>query len=150
MRHLLLRNLLLSLAVVAGLAGATQASAAELYGRWKNPKNSVHVDIRPCGESACGYVVWASEKAKEDARRGSGKELVGMQLLRDFKPTADGWRGKVFVPDLNRTFSGAAKVRPRWMHSSTSYFGSSSSYCTNSRRPRPAKSSIGKTDLKTS
>ena len=54
-----MRHLLLSLAVIAGLAGATQASAADLYGRWKNPKNSVHVDIRPCGESACGYVVWA-------------------------------------------------------------------------------------------
>ncbi len=25
------------------------------------------------------------------------------------------------------TFSGAANVMPRWMHSSTSYFGSSSS-----------------------
>lgn len=106
-----MRHLLLSLAVIAGLAGATQASAADLYGRWKNPKNSVHVDIRPCGESACGYVVWASEKAKEDARRGSGQELVGMQLLRDFKPTATGWRGKVFVPDLNRTFSGAARLK---------------------------------------
>jgi hypothetical protein len=31
--------------------------------------------------------------------------------------------------------SGAAKVSPRWMHSSTSYFGSSSSYWTNSSRP---------------
>ena len=106
-----MKHLLLSLAVIAGLAGATQASAADLYGRWKNPKNSVHVDIRPCGESACGYVVWASEKAQEDARRGSGKELVGMQLLRDFKPSGKGWRGKVFVPDLNRTFSGAARLK---------------------------------------
>jgi len=105
-----LRHLLLSLAIIAGLAGATEASAAELFGRWKNPKNSVHVDIRPCGESACGYVVWASDKAKEDALRGSGRELVGMQLLRDFKPTDKGWRGKVFVPDLNRTFSGAARL----------------------------------------
>lgn len=101
---------LLSLAALVGLSFAAEASAAELYGRWKNPKNSVHVDIRPCGESACGYVVWASEKAKEDARRGSGRELVGMQLLRDFKPSGKGWRGKVFVPDLNRTLSGAARL----------------------------------------
>lgn len=105
-----MRHLLLSLAVIAGLAGATEASAAELYGRWKNPKNSVHVDVRPCGGSACGYVVWASEKAKEDVRKGSGRELVGLQLLRDFEPSGSTWRGKVFVPDLNRTFTGSARL----------------------------------------
>jgi uncharacterized protein (DUF2147 family) len=33
-----------------------------------------------------------------------------MQLLREFKPSEKGWRGKVFVPDLNRTFSGGARL----------------------------------------
>ena len=105
-----MRQLLLIFVVLAGLAGAAPASAADLFGRWKNPKNSVHVDIRPCGESACGYVVWASERAKEDVRKGSGRELVGLQLLRDFAPSGAGWRGKVYVPDINRTFSGTARL----------------------------------------
>ena len=35
--------------------------------------------------------------------------LVGLQLLRDFTPDGAGWRGKVFAPDLNRTFSGTAR-----------------------------------------
>src|SRR5918996_317454 len=39
---------------------------------------------------------------------------------------------------------------PRWWHSSTSYFGSSSSYCTKSSAARSAKSRIGNTDLNTS
>ena len=93
------------------LVAATQASAADadLFGVWRNPKDSVHLDIRPCGASACGYVVWASEKAQEDARRGSGLTLMGLQLLRDFTPDGAGWRGKVFAPDLNRTFSGTAR-----------------------------------------
>ena len=47
------------------------------------------------------------------------------------------------------TFSGAAKVMPRWRHSSTSYFGGSNSYFTNSSMALPEKSVIGNTDLKT-
>lgn len=108
-----MRSLFLSLAALASVACASQASAAEgdLFGVWRNPKNSVHVDIRPCGGSACGYVVWATDKARADALKGSGKELVGLQLFRDFKRVQEEWRGRVFVPDMNRTFSGAAKLR---------------------------------------
>lgn len=107
-----MKRLMFSLAAFAIVAAATGAAAAEndLLGVWRNPKNTVHVEIRPCGTSACGYVVWASPKAQADAREGSGRDLVGMQLLRDFAPVKNGWRGRVFVPDLNRTLSGAARV----------------------------------------
>ena len=105
------KPLMLSLAVLAGLASAAVAAPAQndLLGVWRNPKNSVHVDIRQCGPSACGYVVWATTKAQADARKGSGRELIGLQLLQDFAPAGQGWRGKVFVPDLNRTLTGAAR-----------------------------------------
>lgn len=110
------RRFALIAALAAGVAGGASAAAADApaslqSGIWKNPKNSVHVELRPCGGNACGYVVWASEKAKADAREGGTKNLIGMQLLRDFKPHKDGvWRGKVFVPDLNATFSGSAQL----------------------------------------
>jgi uncharacterized protein (DUF2147 family) len=56
-------------------------------------------------------VVWATEKAKADARQGGTQNLVGLQLLRDFAQDKNGvWRGKVFVPDLNRTFTGSAEL----------------------------------------
>jgi hypothetical protein len=48
------------------------------------------------------------------------------------------------------TLSGAAKVMPRCWHSSTSYFGSSSSYLTNCSSARSEKSRIGNTDRNTS
>ncbi len=55
----------------------------------------------------CGVVIWASEKAKADARRGGTDPLVGAELFRDFTQEAPGkWRGKVFVPDIGQTFSG--------------------------------------------
>lgn len=102
------------LVAAAGLAVSTTASAQgdpSIHGVWRNPKNSVHVEIKPCAAGACGYVVWATEKAKADAREGGTKELIGLQLLRDFSQDKKGtWRGKVFVPDLNRTFTGSAEL----------------------------------------
>ncbi len=47
------------------------------------------------------------------------------------------------------TLIGAAKVMPRWRHSSTSYFGLSSVYDTNSSDDVSEKSLIGNTLLKT-
>jgi len=104
---------LVMMAALAGLSTALPASARDdafTYGVWRNPKNSVHVEIKPCGGGrACGYVVWASAEAQADARKGGSAELVGMQILRDFKLEKSGsWRGKVFVPDLNMTLSGTA------------------------------------------
>ncbi len=98
----------------AALAVSSAASAQgdpSIHGVWRNPKNSVHVEIKPCAAGACGYVVWATEKAKQDAREGGTKQLIGLQLLQDFSQDKSGaWRGRVFVPDLNRTFTGSATL----------------------------------------
>lgn len=109
-------NLLAFVAVLmtASLGGAaladTSPDGASLFGVWRNPKNSVHVDIRHCGAKACGYVVWASAKAQADARKGTDKPLIGMRLFENLDPGKSNiWRGRVFVPDQNRTFSGSAQ-----------------------------------------
>jgi uncharacterized protein (DUF2147 family) len=105
-----LKSIVLAAALAVSAAAPAGAAEPSLFGVWKNPKNSVHVDIRPCPQGACGYVVWASEKAKKDAREGGTKELVGQQLFREFQPKKNGtWQGKVFIPDLNRTFTGSAE-----------------------------------------
>jgi uncharacterized protein (DUF2147 family) len=106
------KSVLVVLAATVGLAVGSQAFADDIftYGVWRNPKNSVHVEIKPCGGGrACGVVVWADEEAKADARKGGTPNLVGLQLLRDFSLQKSGsWKGKVFVPDLNMTLSGTA------------------------------------------
>ena len=98
----------------AALADPVPSRLGELYGVWRNPKGSVHIEIRPCEARTCGVVVWASAGAQADVKKGSNQNLVGMQLLRDFSATAaDEWKGKVFVPDLNMTFSGQVRLLDR-------------------------------------
>ena len=93
-------------AAVLGSAVPAAAAAAPVAGVWRNPKNTVHVQLQPCGPTMCGTVVWAAPKAQAKAR-AAGQKLVGAQLFREFKPVAPNrWQGKVFVPDMNRTFSG--------------------------------------------
>lgn len=80
-------------------------------GIWSNPQNSVHVRSDHCGASMCGTVVWASDKAKADARKGGTPDIIGLQLFRDFSRDKNGqWRGKVFVPDIRKTFHGTIKI----------------------------------------
>ncbi len=115
-----MRSVTLALLALAALAlGPGSASAqteptaktATVFGVWRNPRNSVHLEIKDCGSNTCGFVVWADANAQADARKGGTANLVGLQLLRDFKPQPNGvWRGKVFVPDLNMTFSGTAEA----------------------------------------
>ncbi len=79
-------------------------------GVWRNPKNSVHIKIQPCGANVCGTVVWANERAREKARRAGTPDLIGKQLLQEFHAEGAGtWGGRVFVPDLARTVSGRLK-----------------------------------------
>jgi uncharacterized protein (DUF2147 family) len=92
-------------AAISGFAPPATA-ATPVAGVWRNPKNTVHVKLQPCGATMCGTVVWAAPKAQAKAR-AAGQKLVGAQLFREFRAIGPGrWEGKVFVPDLNRTFSG--------------------------------------------
>ncbi|MBO9707562.1 MAG: DUF2147 domain-containing protein [Caulobacter sp.] len=106
-----MRKFISLIAAVAALVGLTSvpAQAADM-GVWRNPKDNVRVEIKSCGDSMCGYVVYASRKAEADARKSGYQTLVGQQLLRDFEPTGHGnMRGKVFVPTLKVTLSGTAE-----------------------------------------
>lgn len=97
-----------------GPAFAQAASPGDItrsYGVWRNPKNSVHLEIKNCGDSTCGIVVWASEKAEADARKSGADTLIGKQLLRDFEAQKNGsLRGKVWVPTLKITLVGGADI----------------------------------------
>ncbi|HEX8192395.1 MAG TPA: DUF2147 domain-containing protein [Allosphingosinicella sp.] len=98
--------------VAAAAAGAVQAAGpAQPTGVWRNPKNSVHVRIQPCGANVCGTVVWANARAQEKARAGGTARLIGTQLFREFRREGpDSWAGRVFVPDRNQSYSGTLRL----------------------------------------
>jgi uncharacterized protein (DUF2147 family) len=111
MRRIGLTFLAAAMVLAAASPAGAVAGDAGLYGVWRNPKNSVHVQFQACGSATCGVVVWASPKAQADARKGGTQNLVGTQLLRNFTMVKPGlWRGRVFVPDLNGTFGGTAEL----------------------------------------
>ncbi len=89
---------------------AVMADEPSIDGRWANPGGSVIIDIGQCGEARCGTVIWASDKAKEDARKGTD-QLVGSALLTGLEERKPGqWRGKLFIPDRN--MHATAKIEP--------------------------------------
>ena len=78
----------------------------------RNPSNSVHVRVHPCGKTRCGTVVWANDKAKADSARGGTRNLVGTELFREFREVSPKvWKGKVFVPDINKVLTGTGTVK---------------------------------------
>ena len=83
----------------ATLSLASAAHAAPIEGRWKNPKNSVVVEVARCGNAYCGEVTKATAKSKADARQGGTKNLVGTRLMSGFIPDGKGgFKGKVLLP----------------------------------------------------
>jgi len=110
----MLRTILI---ILLGLIAFTPASAADdeaVVGTWRNVRNTMHIQMYHCGASICGKVVWASEAAVADARRGGSDNPIGTQVFSDFRKDARGnWRGRVFVPDLNKTFSGTLLIVDR-------------------------------------
>lgn len=107
------RMALICVAVSSAFSSAAAVSApAAQENVWRNPSNSVHVWIHPCGNSRCGTVVWANAKAKADSARGGTPNLVGTELFRDFREVSPKiWKGKVFVPDLNKVFTGTGTIK---------------------------------------
>lgn len=84
------------------LAAAPASAAAPVEGRWTNPKRSVILEVGRCGDAWCGTVVWATAKAKANARKGGTENLIGTRLVTGAKPIGDGvYRGRGFVPKQN-------------------------------------------------
>ena len=97
------------LALVAAVPGAASAQAA-LEGHWKNAKGSLVVKVAPCGESWCGIVIDATEKAKAGARKGGTPNLIGTRILSGVRPVGeDVFKGQAF--DAKRNIHVPATIR---------------------------------------
>ena len=90
---------------------AAAAPATSWEGVWRNTRNTVHLRVARCEQAMCGTVIWAVPQARSDARRGSGRDLIGAQLFSGFRQTPDGtWKGKIYLPDLNSNASATVTL----------------------------------------
>lgn len=96
------------------LAVPALAAAGSIEGVWRNGKDSVRIRTQACGPAICATVIQASAKAQADAAKGGTTNLIGTQVFRDFRKDEKGvWKGRVYVPDMDRTFSGYLSVSER-------------------------------------
>jgi uncharacterized protein (DUF2147 family) len=94
------------LSLLAGWSCRSPAATTSIEGIWINPRGTVAVRTAQCGARLCGHIVWASPEAAADARDGGVQRLVGTELLQDYRAIGPGrWSGRVFVPDMGRSFS---------------------------------------------
>nr|WP_295660100.1 DUF2147 domain-containing protein [Polymorphobacter sp.] len=98
---------ILAAVTVVAAAAPLNAAPSRIAGTWRNPAGSVEVAMAPCGPRLCGTVVWANEKARDDAANGGTERLIGTQLFRGLDADGPGhWTGEVFVPDIGQTVAG--------------------------------------------
>lgn len=117
----------LALAVLAAAAFATAAAAADpVQGVWRTPEGDAKVKVAPCADKAslCGTVVWlkapldkngkpVTDMANPDPALRS-RPVVGLVLIRDFKPAAAGrWTGgKIYDPKTGKTYASKLSANP--------------------------------------
>lgn len=102
-------GLVLALAMTLSQACDAQTrptiSSSLAHIQWLGPYRNVKVETGDCNGNLCGWVVWATPEAEAEAREGGVQHLVGTELLQDYRQVArDRWQGRVFVPDMGRTF----------------------------------------------
>ena len=84
------------------LAAVPASAQASVEGRWTNPKRSVVIEVGRCGAAWCGTVVWATAKAKANARKGGTENLIGTRILSGARPVGPNvYKGRGFVPRRN-------------------------------------------------
>lgn len=97
---------LLAAIALLGLSAVAQAETPPTpIGLWQNPKGTILVRTRACGQLLCGNIVWAAPAALADAREAGVASLIGTELLVDYRAKGIGyWKGQVYVPDQGRRF----------------------------------------------
>ena len=107
-----MKMIAIALLLAASTGLAQPQPAVSPIGVWQNPKGTIRVRTRPCGELLCGNIVWASPVALADARDAGVSSLIGTELLSDYRATGAGrWTGQVYVPDQGRRFYSTIEVR---------------------------------------
>ncbi len=115
---------LTSLALLAVLyAGGVRAASDPVFGFWLIENQRSVIEIVPCGDNACGKIVWLKEPLGDDGQPKidnlnrdeelRGRPLCGMELISGFSSSDPGtWTsGSIYSPKEGKTYSASMKVR---------------------------------------
>jgi uncharacterized protein (DUF2147 family) len=88
------------------------SNAADIRGEWINQRSTAIVRIEDCPSGVCGTVIWSAPTARRDAAGGGIGELNGTIVMLGFVPASTRrWRGRLFLPDHNRTVQATIELR---------------------------------------
>lgn len=99
-----MKHLMLSAALLMGLAGA--AAADPVDGTWKTAPddngNFGHIQVGACGAKICGTLV----KSFDSSGAESQSDNVGKKIIWDMVAKGDGYYsgGKIWSPDRDKTY----------------------------------------------
>ena len=115
---------LTGLALLAALhAGGARASSDPVFGFWLIENQRSIIEIVPCGDSACGKIVWLKEPLGDDGQPKTdnlnsdddlrGRALCGMEMINKFRSADPGaWSGgSIYSPREGKTYSASMKLR---------------------------------------
>lgn len=121
-----MKTLVLTALAIAALASTAHA-ADPVEGQWLVQGGSAKVRVTPCAtdrSKMCGAIVWMknpTDKAGQPLKDGNNpdaaqrtKPLVGLNMIRDFKPAAPGkWTGgKIYDPGSGKTYGSKMSLNP--------------------------------------
>lgn len=99
---------------VALLAVPGRGAAADVTGTWLTQNGLSQVRISPCGGARCGTIVWTKAQARDGRNPDPSlrsRDLVGVRIFSEGRPTAGGWTGTLYNPLDGNTYSGKMRLR---------------------------------------
>lgn len=111
-------------AALLALAAAPALAADPVEGEWLTQGGSGKVRIAPCQarpERMCGLITWLKDPAaaratdtKNPVAALKSRPLLGLPMIRDFKPAAPGrWTGgKIYDPGSGKSYDSKISLNP--------------------------------------
>ena len=95
------------------VSGQTLASDPyNVFGLFLTEERNSVIEIKNCGESVCGNVVWLNPEtlddgiAPEQATSKKGEKVLGLTMLKGFEKADSDWRGgTIYDPGKDKTYS---------------------------------------------
>jgi len=102
---------LLTLCVALTPVSASAIAPADAFGVWATQDGDGHVEIAPCGASACGTIIWGDRGSgprvdvKNPDTNLRSRPLLGMRILEGCRSSPAGWvNGRVYDPKTGNTY----------------------------------------------